>query len=130
MSSDFNSIRPQYAGDPKPGNTETVTKNAVTLPNETAATDSVKSFAPEESTHRKAAVGLNHALEDINSHVQSLQRELKFSEDDSTGETVIQVLDSKSNEVIRQFPPEYVLKLAQSLQDAQGNIGSIFNDKA
>lgn len=39
-------------------------------------------------------------------------REVTFSIDQSTKKTVIKVIDTDTNEVITQWPPEYLLQLA------------------
>jgi len=62
---------------------------------------------------------LKAAVLDINEYVQTIQRTLQFSIDDETGTTVVKVLDSETEEVIRQFPPEEVLALARHLQASQ-----------
>ena len=59
---------------------------------------------------------LNAAVSNINDYVQQIQRTLEFSVDDDTGTTVVKVLDSSTDEVIRQFPPEEALALARHLQ--------------
>jgi len=58
------------------------------------------------------------AIEDINDHLQSIGRDLSFSVDNDSGRTIIKVMDSETDEVIRQIPSEEVLNLAQYLQDA------------
>ena len=62
---------------------------------------------------------LKAAVLDINEYVQSIQRTLQFSIDEETGTTVVKVLNSETQEVIRQFPPEEVLALARHLQASQ-----------
>ena len=54
-------------------------------------------------------------VEKLNRQIQSLQRELSFSVDEDSGRTVVRVLDSQTNEVVRQIPSEEVLKLARQL---------------
>jgi flagellar protein FlaG len=39
--------------------------------------------------------------------------ELRFQKDQQTGRMVVKVVNSKTNEVISQIPPEYVLALAE-----------------
>ena len=56
------------------------------------------------------------AVEKLNTQVQNLQRDLSFSVDESSGRTVVRVLDSETKEVVRQIPSEEVLKLAQQLE--------------
>jgi flagellar protein FlaG len=66
----------------------------------------------------KSEVELQSAVKDIQDFVQSLQRNLEFSVDDSTGTWVVKVVARDSGEVIRQIPSETALELARSLQDA------------
>lgn len=61
---------------------------------------------------------LEQAVTDIRDFVQSTQRNLDFSIDDSTGIVVVKVIATDSGDVIRQLPTEAALKLAQSLSDA------------
>ncbi|MCF7203438.1 flagellar protein FlaG [Pseudomonas oligotrophica] len=64
---------------------------------------------------RKVEVG--EAVERIRSQVQSLQRDLNFSVDDSTGELVVRVVDGDSGKVVRQIPSEDILRLAERLDE-------------
>lgn len=60
---------------------------------------------------------LQSAVKEIQDFVQSLQRNLEFSVDDSTGQVVVKVVARDSGEVIRQIPSETALELAKSLHD-------------
>jgi flagellar protein FlaG len=72
-------------------------------------------------------VALEKAVTDIREFVQSTQRNLDFSIDDSTGIVVVKVVATESGEVIRQIPSETALKLAQNLSDASS---LLFDTKA
>lgn len=63
---------------------------------------------------------IKQAVQDLNTYAQSLQRDLYFSIDEESGETVVKVMDHESGEVIRQIPTEEVLAIAHSLKSAQG----------
>ncbi|MDA8217040.1 MAG: flagellar protein FlaG [Dehalococcoidales bacterium] len=45
---------------------------------------------------------------------------LSFEEDEETGKTLIKVNDAKTGEVLRQVPPEELLRLAAVLQRQMG----------
>lgn len=60
------------------------------------------------------------AVAQMNEYIQSTQRDLHFSYDKASGETVVKVLDRTTQEVIRQIPDETFLKLAHS-KDVDGN---------
>ena len=54
---------------------------------------------------------------EINEHVQSIQRDLVFTVDEVSGRDVVTIMDTKSNEVIRQIPSEEMLQLARNLNE-------------
>lgn len=63
----------------------------------------------------------------------SLQRSLSFSVNQDTGDTVIVVRDSQTEEVVRQIPSESSLQLAQNLnriREALESAGSLPDDSA
>jgi flagellar protein FlaG len=60
---------------------------------------------------------LEQAVSALNSKVQAVQRDLNFSIDEDSGRTVVKVIDSHTDEVIRQIPSEEVLALARNLSD-------------
>lgn len=58
---------------------------------------------------------MQQAVAHMNEFIQSTQRDLQFSYDSATGDTIVRVLDSATQEVIRQIPDEIFLKLARQL---------------
>jgi len=58
------------------------------------------------------------AVKRLNDHVQTIQRGLRFDYDETTAQTIIKVVDSSTNEVIRQIPDEVALELARSLGES------------
>ena len=105
--------------------------NAVTAP--TTNTDPVTAeprVAPgqeqETGSPRQKEV-LEQRIQDLNNLVQELHRELRFKIDDESGETIVEIIDQQTDEVIRQIPAEEVVKLRQRLADATG---AIFRDTA
>lgn len=69
----------------------------------------------------EAAAKVEQAVNQVNEFVQSLSRDLQFTVDDESGRTVIKVLDTETKEVIRQIPPEELLRIATHLIDAEGS---------
>jgi flagellar protein FlaG len=55
------------------------------------------------------------AVAQMNEYIQSTQRDLNFSYDPDSGETVVKVLDRNTQEIIRQIPNEIFLRLAQQM---------------
>jgi len=60
---------------------------------------------------------ISEAVGQINDFIQTVDRNLSFSMDDTSGKTVIKVIDSNSGQLIRQIPNEEVLALASHLQE-------------
>ncbi|HFD80020.1 MAG TPA: flagellar protein FlaG [Gammaproteobacteria bacterium] len=59
--------------------------------------------------------GVESAVSRISDFVQNFQRDLQFSVDRLSGRTVIKVVDSETNQVIRQIPSEESLRIARHL---------------
>ncbi len=70
---------------------------------------------------KKASAELNAAVQQMNTYVQNIQRDLQFSIDEESGRNVVKVIDSKSKEVIRQIPSEEVLALARQWAEQQAD---------
>jgi flagellar protein FlaG len=70
---------------------------------------------------------LSEAVEELNGLVQNVRRELRFSVDDNSGRSVISVIDSETEEVIRQIPPEQVMSLIEHFKESEGGL---FQEKA
>jgi len=64
--------------------------------------------------------------EELLSQIKSLTEDgmysVRFENDDEAQEMVVKVVDPKTDEVIRQIPPEELLNLTQRLNDLRGNI--------
>lgn len=60
---------------------------------------------------------LTQQVSKMNEYVQSIQRDLSFSVDESSGEVVVKVFSRQTNELIRQFPTEEALKLAEHMKE-------------
>ena len=89
-----------------------------------------KALPPEEAA--RGEDGPREALRRIEAYVQGVRRELRFSVDETTGRTVIRVLDAETEEVIRQIPPEELMAVARSLAEGReaGIEGLLFRARA
>lgn len=65
---------------------------------------------------------LMQAVAEMNQHFQNVQRNIHFSVDDDTGTTVVKVIESDTEEVIRQIPSEEVLTLSKYIEESAGRI--------
>ena len=64
-----------------------------------------------------SAKDLEGIVEQLNEHMQNIQRNLNFSVDDSSGKTVIRVVDTNTEELVRQIPSEDALRISHSIQE-------------
>lgn len=73
----------------------------------------------EESNSGVQQAELSQAVSDINTYVQTVNRELHFSVDEALplGRAVIKVIDAESEEVIREIPSKEVLAIAHRLSE-------------
>jgi uncharacterized FlaG/YvyC family protein len=47
--------------------------------------------------------------------------ELSFARDQETKRPVVRIIDRRTNQVVMQLPPEYVLRMAEAFGSVQGN---------
>ena len=59
---------------------------------------------------------LHKAVREINEFVQNVQRDLSFNVDETSGRTVIKVIDRDSGDTVRQIPTEEVLVIARHIR--------------
>jgi flagellar protein FlaG len=64
---------------------------------------------------RPSAEQLKTAVDNINKAMQQSNQSLEFSVDSTTHTPVIKMMDTETGKVIRQFPSEQVLAIAQSI---------------
>jgi len=97
----------------------------VTLPAETTAGDSAPNRQADEIASELTDVAeqgaeqveqVEQAVANLNEYVQSVQRDLQFRLDDTSGKTVITVYDRSTEEVVRQIPDDVAIRLARDLQ--------------
>ena len=79
-----------------------------------------QSVPPTMESSQPSNQQLEQVAEKLNKHVQNLQRDLHFSINDDTGETVIRVVDSESQKTIRTIPSEEFLEMTQQLNQTVG----------
>jgi len=59
-------------------------------------------------------------VEEVDSFLESLSIKLSFEMSEDTEEPVVKVVDSETGDVIRQIPPEVLMKLREKMQELQG----------
>lgn len=74
----------------------------------------------QATSQSTSASELGEALERVREALAPVARNLQFSVDDDTGKTVVRIIDSSTNEVIRQMPSEEMLAISRSIDKLQG----------
>ncbi len=72
---------------------------------------------------------MEDVVRDLNDYVQSIGREIQFSLDDTTGRTIIRVVDAATDETIRQIPSEEIMDFLKNMQELNQEKGSLFEDQ-
>lgn len=76
------------------------------------ATEQTNSTEPSSAQLKDAVDKINSSMKEINSNLQ-------FSIDDDTKRVVVKVVESKTGEVIKQFPSEEALAIAKAIDRFQ-----------
>lgn len=63
---------------------------------------------------------LERAIGAVNEMLDPMARGLQFSVDESTGSTIVRLVDKETNEVLRQIPSKEMLSIARALDRVQG----------
>jgi len=74
-------------------------------------------FAPAQPVSQAAVAA---AMQSANTYMQSVSSNLQFSLDEDSGRTIVKVVDTETEEVLRQFPSEEMLSIAKSIDRMQG----------
>jgi len=85
--------------------------------------NSLKSAQKAEDERKR----LSEASSNLNEFMQTMQRNLKFSVDEVSGESVIAVHDAKTDELIRQIPSMEALEVIHNMDKV---IGLLFKAEA
>ncbi|MGB5180269.1 MAG: flagellar protein FlaG [Gammaproteobacteria bacterium] len=70
---------------------------------------------------------LTGAVNQLNGYLEEAHRGLRFSIDDDSGRTIVRVIDTETDEVIRQIPSEEMLAVIRHFSEITGKL---FNEVA
>jgi len=73
-----------------------------------------------DSIQKGAELGAAEIAKSMNEIASVFNTSLSFFVDKPTGKTVIRVMDKNTNQVVRQIPPEQMLKLIRRMRDVMG----------
>ena len=90
-----------------------------TAPGRTAAVASAPA-APPAPPQAFDTAALREAVASANTAMRSLSNSLEFSLDPESGKTVVRVVDSVTQQVIRQIPTKEMMSIARALDQLRG----------
>jgi len=98
---------------------------AVSAKSPVAETRAVGVDRPEPAAEAAPAVQpsreqIDRAMNEVKRAIAPVARNLQFSIDDETGRSVVKIVDSSTNEVIRQIPSEELLAITRSMDKLSG----------
>ena len=76
--------------------------------------------APVAAPSFETAADMHNAVMNINRYLRDTDRSVQFTIDESTGKTVVRVVDASTHEVIRQMPSEETLAIARAISRMSG----------
>jgi len=95
----------------------------------TAAPQSQVRSQPETAS-KEVVARLQEALNRPGASAQFSSRQLKINVDDGSGKVVVSVYDAQTDKLIRQFPPDEVLHVAEIITNIlKQDKGSLLNEK-
>jgi len=77
-------------------------------------------------SNKSEVAKLAEAVKSIEEDIQNSRREIKFEVSEELGTPIVSVLDQDTKEVIRQFPPEEVIALAERVAELGDEGGKLF----
>ena len=87
----------------------------------TPASEERSSRLPQSPTAKPLDKGtVETVVNQVQKVLDRLNVRLVFNLDDKTGEIVVKVIDPKTQEVIRQIPPEELLRVREKLDELMG----------
>ena len=75
---------------------------------------------PPPKAQENPVADVAQAARKVEKFVQAMSSDLQFSVDESSGNSIVRVIDRSTREVIRQIPSEEMLSIAQALDRIQG----------
>ncbi len=119
VQSGLQSVQNQVTGQSKPAikpvQTDSVTESSAAR--EQAALQRLEQQREQQQERTEA---LRDKVAELNGYMQNLNRSLQFTVDDESGDTVIKVVDSETEELVRQIPSEEILRIRNAVEKYRG----------
>ncbi len=89
--------------------------------------DSSSSVSEDRAQQRQREI--EKTIEKINEKFSYLNIELRFKRDDELKRTLVQLLDKKTKKVVRQIPPEDLVKMIKRLKEIEEKMNSKVSER-
>ncbi len=86
-----------------------------------------KDKIPSNQKEKLSPEFIEKVVEELKKKLSMLNTQLKIQIDKDTDTIVVKVIDKETKKIIRQIPPEYILKIAKYLDEIAG---ILLNEKA
>jgi len=119
VQSGLQSVQNNVTGQSKPAEKSVQTGS---VSESSAAREESKSrgFEQQREQQQERTEALRDKVAELNDYMQNLNRSLQFSVDDESGDTVIKVVDSETEELVRQIPSEEILRARNAIEKYRG----------
>jgi flagellar protein FlaG len=111
--------RPATHDGSLPRNTE-ASQRVAARKSEAASPAEAQSNTSSNQLSKSNLPAVEEAVKQLSDFVSQNRPELSFSVDEASGVHVVRIVDTTTKEVIRQFPSEEAIQLAQALDKLQG----------
>lgn len=94
----------------------------------TVSLSEVGTFPSSEYVHKAnsqlsvAEQAIVKAIEQVNKALDGPEKRFEYSVHKKTGDIIVKIIDKKTNEIIREIPPEKIVDLVAKLQEISGYI--------
>jgi flagellar protein FlaG len=79
-----------------------------------------KSTVSSQDSQTNNSKTSDQIINQLNENLDVFNTRVSFAIDAETNKTVVQIIDNSNDKVIKQVPPEYLLKVSQSMTDLLG----------
>lgn len=84
------------------------------------ATATSESLEQQEAERQERAEALQETVTELNDYMQNFNRTLQFTVDEASGDTVVKVIDSETDEVVRQIPSQELIDARYAAEKYRG----------
>jgi len=84
------------------------------------ATATSESLEQQEAERQERAEALQETVTELNDYMQNFNRTLQFTVDETSGDTVVKVIDSETDEVVRQIPSQELIDARNAAEKYRG----------